>query len=671
MRALTVSIALSFVLGGAVRAQSTGPTVSRALPPQTVSPSAPITLNLADYFQLNGVQGSIVRFDTVLGKFDVELRADAAPQNVANFLGYVQRGDYNNTFIHRSSSLGLAGPNLIIQGGGYALTAGGQPHITEQAPVPLEYNLPNARGTIAAARSNDVNSATSEWFINTGDNSSTLGPSNGGGYTVFGQVLGNGMTVVDAIAALPRVNASGGDPSNPFSELPVRNYTSGPISGSNLVMVNSITPIPMFPDASTGGAITFSAQSSNVGVVAAAVTGSTLTLTPSAAGTATVTVTATDISGGTASFSVPVTVSSVAPTITTQPTSVTVATGSTAVLTAGAAAANTYQWQYNGSDIPGANGPTLVVNSATAANAGSYVLLARNANGSAASSPATLTIANADAKDIGRLANLSIRTNAGVGDQTLIVGFTLGGDNVVGSTPLLLRGMGPSLAQFGLNALPDPIATLYVGTTVIATNDNWGGDPQIEARRATVGAFPFISTNSLDAGLAVAPAAGVYTMQVTGNGAAGGAALAEIYDASGSSFTATTPRLINVSARAQVGIGDNVLIAGFVVSGNTSKTVLIRAAGPSLAAYGVGGTLADPQLTVAPIGGAVVAQNDNWGGDPTIAATVNSVGAFPFVSGASADAAVLVTLAPGSYSAQVSGANGGTGVAIVEVYEVP
>jgi cyclophilin family peptidyl-prolyl cis-trans isomerase len=663
---------LSLFSAASLWAQSTAPTVARAVPSQTLAPGGTaVTLNLADYFLLNGVQGSIVRFDTVLGKFDVELRPDAAPQQVTNFLGYVQRGDYNSTFIHRSSSLGLAGPNLIIQGGGYTLASSGPEHIPQQAPVPLEYNLPNARGTIAAARTSSPNSATSEWFINVGDNSSTLGPSNAGGYTVFGRVLGNGMSVVDAIAALPRVNASGGDPSNPFSELPVHDYTSGNIGASNLVMVNSVTPISMFPSASAPGAIAFSATSSATNVVTVSLSGSTLTLTPVAAGNASITVQATDIAGGNVTFSVPVTVSTAVPAISAQPHSVTVAAGSTAVLTATASAANTYQWQFNGQDIPGANSPTLVVTNATAANAGNYTLIARNTSGSATSESASLTIANVAATDVGRLVNLSIRSNAGVGDQTLSVGFALGGDGVSGSTPLLLRGMGPSLSQFGLSGLPDPVATLYVGTTAIANNDNWGGDATIVARRQAVNAFPFVSTSSLDAALATSPAAGVYSMQVTGNGSTTGTALAEIYDATGSSYTATTPRLINVSARAQVGTGNDVLIAGFVVGGNTGRTVLVRAVGPSLAAFGVGGTLADPQLSVAPLNGATIATNDNWSGEPQVAAASASVGAFPLSSGASTDAALLVTLPPGAYSAQVSGANGGTGVAIVEVYEVP
>ncbi|MEI8257425.1 MAG: hypothetical protein WCJ30_17260, partial [Deltaproteobacteria bacterium] len=104
-------------------------------------------------------------------------------------------------------------------------------------------------------------------------------------------------------------------------------------------------------------------------------------------------------------------------------------------------------------------------------------------------------------------------------------------------------------------------------------------------------------------------------VKVTGVGGTTGITLAEIYDASGAAFTASIPRLINVSARAQVGTGDGVLIAGFVIDGTASRTVLIRAVGPTLGAYGVGGALADPQLELThTVSGAtvVVASNDNW-----------------------------------------------------------
>lgn len=660
---LTGCIALS------AEAQTSGLAVTQTIGAQTLAPGgSSVALNLANYIGLPGVTGQIVQFDTVEGKFDVELRADAAPKEVANFLGYVQRGDYANSFFHRSASLDATGAISIVQGGGYVATSSGISQIAAQAPVPLEYNLPNARGTLAAARSSDINSATSQWYFNVRDNSSILGPSNGGGYTVFGDVLGSGMSVVDAIAALPRVNAG-----SPFDALPVRNYTSGTVQNSNLVIVNSITVVPMYPTAGGSSVITFAVQNSAPNVVSTTLSGATLTLTPVAAGTADVTVQATDVNGNTVNDSFTVNVVAVAPSFTSQPQSQTIEAGNTVVLNATATAANSYRWMHNGAAINGATDGTLVINNAGAADAGSYTVTATNSIGSVTSNAATITIVNDAPANVGRLVNLSIRSNAGTGDQTLIVGFNLGGSGTSGSAPLLLRGVGPSLAPYGVtNFLPDPVITLYTGQTAISTNDNWGGNAQIAAEGSQVGAFP-LPSGSLDAALAVSPATGGYTMQVTGNGSTGGTALAEIYDATpAGSFTAATPRLINVSARTAVGTGEGTLIVGFTIGGSTSKTVLIRATGPGLATFGVSGTLADPVLTLIPQGSSTpIATNDNWGGDPHIVAAAASVGAFPLTDGSSKDAALLITLPPGGYTAQVTGADGGTGVALVEVYEVP
>lgn len=669
-----IALLLIGSLAVSVYAQTGVPTVSRTIPTQTLTPGgAPAAVNLADYFYLPGVSGQIVQFDTVLGKFNVELRADAAPKQVANFLGYVDRGDYANSFFHRSWSLD-GGPISIVQGGGFFVANNQVVAVPAQAPVPLEYNLPNERGTLAAARTNDVNSATSQWYFNVRDNTSILGPANGGGYTVFGRVLGNGMTVVDAIAALQRVDASGGDVNSPFGTLPVRNFSGGSIQISNLVIVNSITRMPVFPTSDTAGLVSFTIDNSAPAVVTPALSGSVLALTPGVAGTATITVHAADATGNTTVTSFTVTVTTAVPTFTSQPTSQTIAAGNTVVLAASANAAVSYQWQRNGADVFGATNAMLVIGNASVSNAGTYTLIARNALGSVTSSPATLSVTNVAATDVGRLINLSIRSNAGVGSQTLIVGFAIGGAGTSGAVPLLLRGMGPSLVPYGVaNFLPDPVATLYTSTTPIISNDNWNGDAQIEARRQQVGAFPFASTTSLDAALAFSPNAGGYSMQITGNGSATGMALGEIYDATPpSAFTAITPRLTNVSARTQVGTGDSILIAGFVIRGSTAKTVLIRGLGPALVPFGVTDALVDPKLRLTLVNSSTtIAENDDWGGDPQIVTAANSVGAFPLTNGGGKDAALLVTLPPGSYSALVSGTNNSTGVGMVEVYEVP
>jgi hypothetical protein len=171
-------------------------------------------------------------------------------------------------------------------------------------------------------------------------------------------------------------------------------------------------------------------------------------------------------------------------------------------------------------------------------------------------------------------------------------------------------------------------------------------------------------------------APGPFTANVAGQSNDTGIALAEVYDATPSgTYVPSMPRLVNISARVQVGTGANVLIAGFVVGGSTSKTVLIRASGPALKQFSVTGTLPDPELQLYQSGtggsSTLIGTNMGWGGTSQIATEATSVGAFSWGTSATADSALLVTLPPGGYTAQVSGASGDTGISLVEVYEVP
>lgn len=653
-----------------LRSQTSVPVLLRPPPAQSLTTTTPpITIALTDYFTVPGVLGArFVHYDTVFGVFGVELRTDAAPRHVTNFMSYVASGVYTSSFFHRAASFD-GGAVSIVQGGGYTYTLPFQVlTITKQAPVALEYSLVNARGTLAAARTTDINSATSEWYFNTRDNTTILGPANGGGYSVFGRVLGTGMTVVDRIAALPRVNAGGA-----FGELPVRNNPGASIDQNHIVIVNSIREVGLFPALTGRSHVEFAVQNSTPQVVAASLSGSNLTLGGLAAGNATLTVRATDVNGNTAEGTFVVTVTGASggggPVITTQPAPQAVAAGSTVVFSVVARDAVSYQWSRNGTALIGATGATLIIPNAVAASAGNYTVAVGGASGTTVSEAAALAVAPATA-NAGRLINLAIRTAAGSGAQTLIVGFAVGGAGTAGNKPLLLRGVGPSLTQFGLaGVLADPEMTVFQGTTTVAANDDWAGDAQVLARAGQVGAFALAAPTSRDAALASSPAPGSYTVQIVGKSGGTGLALAEIYDASPAPG-ATVPRLVNVSARTQVGTGGDILIAGFVIGGTTARTVLIRAIGPALAGFGVPGVLADPRLQLFE-GDRVIRENDNWGGDLQLTTIGAGVGAFALADGSSRDAMLLVTLAPGSYTAQVSGVNNGTGVALVEVYEVP
>jgi hypothetical protein len=365
------------------------------------------------------------------------------------------------------------------------------------------------------------------------------------------------------------------------------------------------------------------------------------------------------------------------PAFTTQPISVAV-TGGTVALYASASNSPSYQWSLNGSPVPNATDPILLIGNA-ASSAGTYTCAATNSGGSATSNPATVSITSTT--NIGRLVNISCRAQVGTGANVLIAGFVVGGAGTAGTEPLLIRASGPALVQFGVaGTLPDPELQLFQSnpngtSTLLLSNEGWGGNAMISSTAEAVGAFPWNNPSSHDAAL-LDSLDGAYTAQISGQGGDSGVALAEVYDATpAGAYTPASPRLVNISARVQVGTGGNVLIAGFVIGGSTSRTVLIRASGPALAPFGVTGTLPDPALALnlsnANGTSTLLASDDGWGGRSEITSAAASVGAFPWGNPASGDSALLVTLPPGGYTAQVSGQSGDTGVALVEIYEVP
>lgn len=362
----------------------------------------------------------------------------------------------------------------------------------------------------------------------------------------------------------------------------------------------------------------------------------------------------------------------VVPVFSLEPGSQTISFGTTVVFHSSARGAPlpTYQWVFNGAPISGATGPTLLISGVTSANAGNYTCIASNSVGATTSVPAKLEVSSTP--NIGRLVNISCRAPVGTGGNILIVGFVVGGSGTSGSETIFARASGPALAPFGVTGtLPDPQLQLYSGATVLGTNNGWGGSSQIARAAATVGAFPWADTASHDSALLQTLPAGGYTANISGQGGDSGVALAELYDNTPSgTYTPRIPRIVNISARVQVGTGANILIAGFVIGGSTSKTVLIRASGPALIPFGVTGTLADPMLQLY-AGTNLIASNSAWGGNPQISASASAVGAFAWKFPSSNDSAILVTLPPGAYTAEVSGATGDTGVALVEVYEVP
>lgn len=290
---------------------------------------------------------------------------------------------------------------------------------------------------------------------------------------------------------------------------------------------------------------------------------------------------------------------------------------------------------------------------------------------------ASLTESQPPAPAPSRLLNLSTRALCQTGDNVLIPGFVISGTT---NKRLLIRAVGPKLTTFGVpGVLPDPqivvkrlVNSAYVD---VASNDNWGTNANAAAIVTTsnaLGAFA-LDNGSLDSALILDAPPGQYTVVASGVGNTAGIAIVELYDGDA---TGGGSRLTNLANRGFVGTGDDLMVMGYVVSAGAPKRLLIRAVGPTLSTFGVSGTLADPRLVVFRQDGGTstsIATNDDWNLDPgatTTAAVAAQVSAFALPAG-SKDAAIVLTLPPGAYTVQGSGATGGTGVALLEIYEAP
>ncbi len=260
---------------------------------------------------------------------------------------------------------------------------------------------------------------------------------------------------------------------------------------------------------------------------------------------------------------------------------------------------------------------------------------------------------------VSQLLNISTRARVQPGDSALI-----GGMIVTGSVPkhVLLRAIGPSLANSSISTyLADPILDLYDSAgTLLATNDNWRDATNASDIQAT-GIAP---GNDLEAAiLTTLPPGQGYTAVVRGNNAGSGIALVESYDLN----APADALLANISTRGVIGTGDNVMIAGFILGGGPGAgTVFLRGLGPSLGDSGLANTLSDPTLEVHDANGAVVAANDNW--KDSDQANIEATGIPP---NNNLESAILGGFAPGPYTAIIAGVGGATGVALVEVYNLP
>ena len=450
----------------------------------------------------------------------------------------------------------------------------------------------------------------------------------------------------------------------------ISTVTTAPIITSPATAPGTVgVPFATYFVAATGLPKSFTATGLPVGLSINALTGA-IRGTPTTAGVYTVALAAVNAFGtGTAVLKITVAAANIPPIITGASTAAgTVGTPFVTYLIA----ATGLPTGYSATGLP----PGLTVNALTGAingtptTAGTYVVTV-SATNAAGSSSATVTMVIGGLPGASsQIVNFAARALSGPGDQSLIMGFVVAGNG----KNLLVRGIGPGLRPYGVaSALADPLLTLFTPAGVLATNDDWqttlSGQTDgalIAATAARVGAFA-LPNGSKDSALLLTVNNGAHTTGLVRPNGATGVALTEIYDID----RLPGSRLTNVSARMNVTAGEGTLIAGLVIVGNAPTTVLIRGVGPTLSVFGVAGVLADPTIALF-AGTTPIASNDNWEAGPGTVADMTGaaakVGAFALAAG-SKDAALLITLQPGTYTVQVTGVGNTTGVALIEVYD--
>jgi cyclophilin family peptidyl-prolyl cis-trans isomerase len=569
-RNLTLILAFCLAIWTTASAQNVAPVVTTPIAAFTEYAGAParsidLTAAFSDPDASNAVQMSVL-LPASTGFFNIALDGQHKPITVANFLNYVNSGRYFMTdptthglassFIHRSVS------NFVVQGGGFIGTVNpAQPPYAQPTPVPTfspihnEPGISNKIGTIAMAKlDGQPNSATSQWFVNLANNGgppANLDTTNGG-FTVFGHVTGVGMTIVNAIAAVPIFNLG-----SPFNSLPLRNYTGGFIRVTNLVSIAGITVI---------SPLAFTASSDNPAVATATISGKNLLVTPLQPGTAHIMAKATDLDGANVSQTFTVTVMTGPARLANLSTRAQVGTGGD-VLIGGFVVSGSSSKRILVRGI----GPSLVQFGVTNAlmdptlelHAQNGALLFSNDNWTTAPNkqeisdtgrapgssqePAILTtlapgkytaIVRGSANTTGvalvevydqdsgpgsLLANLSTRGKVGTGANVMIGGVIVTDDKTV-----LVRALGPTLTQFGLaNTLADPALELRNAQgALVDSNDNWQTSPQ----KTQIQATGFAPPNPAEPALYVSLPTGNYTAIVRGVGPAPtGTALVEVY----------------------------------------------------------------------------------------------------------------------------------------------
>jgi cyclophilin family peptidyl-prolyl cis-trans isomerase len=558
-------------------AQNTPPVVTNQIADFTEYAGAPArSIDISPAFADSDVSAA-VRLTTVLGTIDVALFGQQKPITVANFLKYVDQGNYfkidptngqlASSLIHRSE------PGFVLQGGGFLGTvdpanpANALPvQVAPFASIQNEPGLSNKRGTIAMAQNgSDPNSAASQWFINLADNGGPpknldIRNNNAGPYTVFGKVVHNGMTIADAIAALATFNFG-----SPFDQFPLRNYTQTDYNAHKSIAVSNLVSVPGITRIST---LSFSAASNNASIADATVSGTKLLVAGKQIGSATITVTATDFDGGTVSQNFSVNVIAAPGRLVQLSTRMQVGTGDNALIGGfimrgsspkrlmirgigpssglsgaladpvlelhdgtGAVIASNDNWgdAANKQDIidtgiapSSPNESAILLTVPSDPNNAFYTAVVRGANNT--TGLGLVEVYDLDSGPGSTLLNISTRGGVEPDPNALIGGFYLGGTE---SKRVLVRAIGPSLANSNVpNFLANPILELRNEQgTLLEENDDWGSSPE----QAEIQASGVAPTNAKESAVLKTLSAGPYTAIVRGVGGTTGVGSVEVY----------------------------------------------------------------------------------------------------------------------------------------------
>jgi hypothetical protein len=255
------------------------------------------------------------------------------------------------------------------------------------------------------------------------------------------------------------------------------------------------------------------------------------------------------------------------------------------------------------------------------------------------------------------------------GNNVLIAGFIVAGSPSAASSgpsgapkSVVLRGLGPSLMQFGVtDVLSDPTLELHNSSgALLMQNDNWQDDP---SQAAQLTALSLDLRNPNESGIVASLQPASYTAILAGKNGGTGVGLVEVYDTN----QASNSQLANISTRGFVLLGNNVMIGGFILGGTNNTHVVVRGLGPSLSQFGLSPVLPNPTLVLHDSNGAVLVSNDNWQDDPTSASQLIALGLAPQEP---AESAIYISLPPGAFTAVLAGKNSGTGIGLVEIYNV-